>query len=619
LEKILELSNIHFAYGDNEALSGVDFDLYEQEIHSLTGDHRSGKSTLAKILGGSLRNQSGDIRLRGVRFSHFTPKTSIDNRIGVVYQNPEVMPNLSVLDNIYAGRMPHFLVLRPDKERMRASCERLFRSFGIDIDPETPLHRLSQANQQIISIARVLSLGAEILILDEIGQRLTPSEMNSIYGICRRIKSQGKSIIYITSNIDEVYKIADRVTVFRGGYRRGTEKVEAVEPSRLVNLAYDMAYAADGDGVLERPALLFTKQQEAIIKDLPIGMIVLDAAHEVRVINTSAEKIFGLRDGLPAVLGIDALLERLKIGETEEILTAIRQRKHQVNERLATSDDRILRLKSIPLFDASAAFLGTNVFVEDVSVEYDTKEYLLRAEQMASGAELAAGVAHEINNPLGIIQNYVQLIALQIDDPGIKDTLSQIQRELDRIVEIIGSLLSFSRVKQNPLRRLSLNDLLDEVVLLLSHKLKDKNVSVSRRYPAAPVVIMGYENRLKQLFMNLITNSIEAVLTGGTIEITVELGPAHVEVSVCDNGHGIPEDIQGEVFKPFFSTKMSKTNTGLGLSICQHIAESHKGIITFDSRPGERTRFTVRLPLERKKALRRTLPEDLQAAAESRE
>jgi two-component system sensor histidine kinase AtoS len=610
VDKILELSNIHFAYGNNKALSGVDFDLYRQEIHALTGDHRSGKSTLAKILGGSLRNQAGDICLHGVRLSHFTPKTSIDNRIGVVYQNPEIMPNMSAVENIYAGRMPHFLVLRRDKARMRHSCEELFRSFSIGIDPETPLHRLSKGNQQIISIARALSLGAEILILDEIGQRLTPSEMNSIYRICRKVKSQGKSIIYITSNIDEIYKIADRVTVIREGYRRGTEKVEAVEPSKLVNLAYNMAYAADSDNLVKKPALLFTKQEEAIIKDLPIGMIVLDPSHRVRIMNTSAKKIFSVREETQDSLGFDTVLERIRIDQSEEIITAIKEKKNQVRERLTTCDDRILRLKSIPMFDVSSAFFGTNVFIEDVSVEYGTKEYLLRAEQMASGAELAAGVAHEINNPLGIIQNYVQLIALQIGDPEVKDTLAQIQRELDRIVEIVGSLLSFSRVRQNPLRRLPLNNLLDEVLLLLSHRLKDKNISVNRHYPAAPVVIMGYENRLKQLFMNLITNSAEAVLTGGTIEVTIEEAREHVEVSICDNGYGIPEDIQTEVFKPFFTTKMGKTNTGLGLSICQHIAESHKGIITFESHPGERTRFTVRLPLERKTARERRVPGD---------
>ncbi len=597
-EKILKLSNIHFSYGSNKALNGINFDLYRQEIHALTGDHRSGKSTLAKILGGSLKNQTGEIHLFGTQFTHFTPKSSIDNKIGVVYQNPEIIPNMTAVENIYAGRMPHFIVLHRDHGWMRSSCKDLFKSLSIDIDLNTPLQKLSKGNQQIISIARVLSLGAEILILDEIAQRLTPSEMNIIYAICRKIKSQGKSIIYITSNIDEIYKIADRVTVIREGYRKGTEKVEAVEPSKLVNLAYNMAYSSDTERIVEKPGLLFTKQEEAIIKDLPIGMIILDPEHRVRIMNTSAEKIFTVRD--EKNLHIGTLLSTVKIDEYDQIVEDIEAKNNQVREKLMTCDNRILRLKSIPLFDVSSLFLGTNVFIEDVSVEYDTKEYLLRAERIASSVELAAGVAHEINNPLGIIQNYVQLIDLQIQDREIKDTLAQIQVELDRIVEIVGSLLSFSRVRQNPFKPLPLNDLLDEMLLLMSHKLKEKNIFVDRHYPDTPVVIMGYENKLKQLFMNLMMNSIDAVLTGGKIDVAIEESREHVEVSLCDNGYGIPENIQTEVFKPFFSTKMTKTNTGLGLSICQHIVESHKGIITFESHPGEWTKFIVRLPLERK-------------------
>lgn len=595
MEKILELSNILFSYGSNQALRGVDFDLYRQEIHALTGDHRSGKSTLAKILGGSLRNQGGEIRLNGIKHTTFTPKSSIDNRIGVVYQDPEILPNMSALENIYVGRMPHFFVLKGDRGRMRHNCEKLFESLNIDIDMDTPLRKLSKGNQQIISIARVLSLGAEVLILDEIAQRLTPAEMNNIYSICRTIKSQGKSIVYITSNIDEVFKIADRVTVIRDGYRTGTEKVEDIEPSKLLNLAY----FSDTESIVEQPRLLFTKQEEAIIKSLPIGMIVLDPAHRVRVMNTSAEKIFALLDSTADNPHIQDILSRLELEEIDQILEAIEQQRHQVREKLMTGDKRVLSLRTMPLFDASSAFLGTNVFVEDVSVEYDTKEYLLRAEQIASSGELAAGVAHEINNPLGIIQNYVQLIDLQIGDREIKKTLAQIQVELDRIVEIVQSLLSFSRVRQNPYKPLPLNDLLDEVLLLVSHKLKDKNITVARHYPEIPVVIMGYENKLKQLFMNLIVNSIDAVLTGGQIEATVEESQSHVEVTIRDNGYGIPRTIQEEIFKPFFSTKVTKTNTGLGLSICQHIVESHKGIITFSSDPGKSTRFTVRLPVGR--------------------
>lgn len=111
--------------------------------------------------------------------------------------------------------------------------------------------------------------------------------------------------------------------------------------------------------------------------------------------------------------------------------------------------------------------------------------------------------------------------------------------------------------------------------------------------------IVGDENRLKQLFLNLLLNSIDAVLDGGTVRVRVAASreDRFAEVTVSDNGYGIPAEIQGKIFDPFFSTKVNKKNVGLGLSICQHIAEAHEGIITFTSVPGELTEFKVKLPL----------------------
>jgi len=600
MEKILELSNITFSYSKNPALCGFDFELNRQEIHALTGDHRSGKSTLAKILGGALKNQNGSIRLYDKQYSHLTPKTAIQNRIGVVYQIPETVPNMTVVENIFVGRMPHFYITQTDKLYMEKTCRELFDFLNVDLDIHLPLKKLSKGKMQIVSIARVLSLGAEILVLDEISQLLTPAEMKEIYSICRKIKKSGKSIIYITSNIDEIFKIADRVTVIRDGYRNGTEKVETVDPSRLANLAYNMAYSRQGEKKNEQPLLFFTNHEKAIIKDLPIGMVVLDNSDRLLFLNTSAENILGFRHDHEEDMSLRLLFSSINNSDLEEIIKKIRSREECILEKIPSKNNRILSFKSIPLFDSEENFNGTNIFIEDVSVEHDTKEYLLRAEKIASTAELAAGVAHEINNPLGIIQNYVEILSLGTEDKEHLEQLGQIKKELTRIVEIVGSLLSFSRIQKSPLKKISICPLLDEVTLLLGHRIKDKNIELIKNYEEKPVIITGYENKLKQLFMNLIVNSIEAVLSGGKIRIDVEAFGEYVEVRVSDNGYGIAEKVNTDIFKPFFSTKMTKMNTGLGLSICQHIAETHKGIITFESRPGGWTRFCVKLPAEKR-------------------
>jgi signal transduction histidine kinase len=144
-------------------------------------------------------------------------------------------------------------------------------------------------------------------------------------------------------------------------------------------------------------------------------------------------------------------------------------------------------------------------------------------------------------------------------------------------------------------------EVLDEAILLLHHSISQKQIRLERKTGEGPVLLVGDENRLKQLFLNLIINGIDAVLDGGLIQvgIAVEENRRMVDVTVSDNGYGIPEDVREKIFNPFFTTKVNRKNTGLGLSICQQIAQDHGGDISFSSAPGASTVFCVTLPLDR--------------------
>ncbi len=241
-------------------------------------------------------------------------------------------------------------------------------------------------------------------------------------------------------------------------------------------------------------------------------------------------------------------------------------------------NDSIIKLTAGPIYSKKKQIIGANIFIEDVSFDYQTREYLMKARKAANTAELAAGVAHEIKNPLAIIQNYVELLkmsALSQDDMG---SLQSIEKELYRITEIIGNLLSFSKVRQAPFQPVSITKILDEVLLLLGHKLSLKQIKIEKRYDDDPILTAD-ENKLKQLFMNLIMNAIEAVLEEGIIQVHLirRTKEGLIDIRITDNGYGISEDVSDKIFSPFFTTKMARTNIGLGLSICQTIVESHAG------------------------------------------
>ncbi|MGA2641227.1 MAG: ATP-binding cassette domain-containing protein [Spirochaetia bacterium] len=596
---ILRMRGIHVEYNGVPALKGVDFDLYEGEIHALVGEHRAGKSSLVKLMSGAVQKSQGEIIYRGVEVKSFSPESAIQAGIGMVYQNLNVIPNLNAMENIFAGRMIQRRLRGLNRRRMFSICAALFRRLNIEMDLELPLYRLSQAQQLMVEFARMLFLNPRLMILDELSNKLTPEEMATIYDIVSEFRSQGKSIIYITHDMEETLKIADRVTILKDGYRRGTERVADLDRFRLFELTYSFALGKREIEANRMQFYLLKRYSESFIRHLPIGIMILDADDVVQLANFAGIENMQLGPVQVNTHSFDALLAGTGFPIARDIREKVAAREEYVWEEVRVGDDKQVRVDVFPLRDDESSFIGTVLLVHDVSIDRYMKDYLIRAEKMATVAEVAAGVAHEINNPLFIIRNYVELLKNKKLDPDDAERIAKIEKELGRIVEIIGSLLSFSKVKELPESRTNLVEVIEEAILLLQHNLSKKNIRLDKELCAGRVEIVGEENRLKQLFLNLLLNSIDAVLDGGIVRVKLlaHIEDRFAEVTVEDNGYGIPADIQGKIFNPFFSTKMNKKNTGLGLSICQHIAEAHNGIITFTSTPGHFTEFKVKLPL----------------------
>jgi len=597
---ILQMKNIHVSYGGCQALKGVDFDLYQSEIHAVVGEHRAGKSTLVKLLSGAVVKDKGSILFKGKNIESFTTKSAIQQKIGMMYQYLNVIPTMNAVQNIFAGRDIATWYGGLKRSTMVRKTQEIFTELNMDIPLNVPLKHLSQDQQHIVELAKVLSIDPEIIIFDELSNRLTPHEMEYIYKLLFNFKQQGRSIIYISHDMDEIFKFADRVTILKNGYRRGTEEIKDLDKVKLIKLTYSFVLSREELESDNRELYLLKKYNENIIKNLPEGVIILDPNTQVYLANYAAIRMFGPEHADITNQPVGQIINSASMEQAPEILKKIQGQEEYSWDEIRYRNDQILKITVLPFKDEDYKFLGTILLIEDVSRERHFYDYLLRTEKITSIAELAAGVAHEINNPLGIIQNYVTLLKYKYTDQDGAEDLNKVEKELHRIVEIIESLLSFSKLKKPPKELLNLITVLDEVILLLQHKFKQKHINVIWEPNDLDVFINGDENWLKQVFMNLIINSTEAVMFEGLIEIQVNPRPdeRYVEVSVIDNGYGIPEDIINRIFDPFFSTKAGKKNTGLGLFICQHIIETHQGIITCSN--GERTTFNVRLPMVEK-------------------
>ncbi len=224
-------------------------------------------------------------------------------------------------------------------------------------------------------------------------------------------------------------------------------------------------------------------------------------------------------------------------------------------------------------------------------------ETLIQTEKMVSIGRLASGVAHEINNPLGgIAICFKNLVQAELDEEAKREHIEVINESLQKIGNIVGQLLHFSRMTVKDQRPGDINGLIRRILFLLSYRLSEKDVTVRAELADLPPVMMD-ENMMGQVLMNIMLNALQAMLDNGILTIRTEREDKCVVVTIEDTGPGIPQEVLPCIFEPFFTTKSVGDGTGLGLSISKSIVEQHGGAIEAESQPGNGARFMIRIPL----------------------
>jgi signal transduction histidine kinase len=241
--------------------------------------------------------------------------------------------------------------------------------------------------------------------------------------------------------------------------------------------------------------------------------------------------------------------------------------------------------------------LGTILILEDVTARIHLEEQLQHSEKMASIGLLVAGIAHEVNTPLTGISSYTQMLRGQTpgDDPRA-GLLEKIEKQTFRAAKIINHLLHFSRSSSAEFEALDVNKLVTDVLSLLEHQLDRSRIVVRKELAEALPAVRGNENRLQQVFFNLILNARDAMPSGGWLTLTTEADGDTLIVQVKDTGHGIRREDIKRIYDPFFTTKGMGRGTGLGLSVSYGIVQEHGGAIFVESAPGKGTTFLVALP-----------------------
>ncbi len=302
------------------------------------------------------------------------------------------------------------------------------------------------------------------------------------------------------------------------------------------------------------------------------------------------------------------ILSRIGIITECNICSETVRTKRQSFRELKGSGGSIYHSWIYPLLDDDGNLYAMVHYLKDVTSQKLLEQQLMRADKLAFLGTLVAGIAHEINNPLGIIAGYAEALLERCQDKRLRSVesfedfpeyLETIHKEIFRCKEILRSLLEFARPHGTTMRLLDINELIKEVILLINHRAVRLRHNIELRLKDSVPKIYGNPGSLRQLFMNIVINSLYFTPEGGNIIIETgvdvsDMDGKMVRISIKDNGPGIPEDIIGRIFDPFFTTKPIGEGTGLGLSICHKIVEEHSGWIGVESKEGEGTTFIIR-------------------------
>jgi two-component system NtrC family sensor kinase len=368
---------------------------------------------------------------------------------------------------------------------------------------------------------------------------------------------------------------------------------------------------------------------ENIVESINIGVFAVDLQDSIESWNAQMEVMYAtpradaLRRPLSEVFPADFLEEFDRLRAEAGVCTLYKF-------RLATpaGESRIANITIAPLLNRDFHAVGRIIIVDDITEAINMEKQLTQSEKLSSIGLLAAGVAHEVNTPLAVISSYTQMLQKQMrgDDSNmarLQPVLEKITQQTFRASEIVNGLLNFARMGSVDFARVDVNTMLRDTALLLEHQLRSGRIAVKMDLAADLPPISGNLGKLQQVTVNLIMNAKDALQDkgSGTVKISTERTLRGVEIRVEDDGPGMPPEVLGKIYDPFFTTKSNpkegqRKGTGLGLAVTYGIVQEHGGTIGVESTVGEGTVFRLSFPAIENERTKLTSNENLQAMQE---
>ncbi|MDR2185277.1 MAG: ATP-binding cassette domain-containing protein [Treponema sp.] len=607
---MVELQGIRVSYGNLLGLEDLSLTIASGEIHAIVGEHGAGKSSVARVLAGLIQPEEGRILWKGRQRQ--LPDVNASRNLGIelVSQDNEFFQYQPVAYNLFVNRAQVFPRFFFNRSRIFSAAEDIFASMEVSIPVWKKMADISLPERVLVDIIRHLYPEPQLLILDEALEKLAAYDLVRIRGHLRRLVKNGSSVLFITHRIDDIYEFSDRVTIIRDGRVLITESVREIDKISLIKLAYTQISENARRRNINREFYEFLKYNEAILERLPVNLMVVDHTGVVKLMNKEAVEYLHLEDKPSFGRHITEVLDFL-IGESSRsLLKAISEGAAYTAYDLGLEFDgerRIIDMTLSPIRDG-LQYIGCILIINDITEQQQLRERIVFSEKLASVGLLAAGVAHEINNPLEAIYSCTDTLKLNLEKPVISGgsgsnafrTVERLESEAEAIEHIVRNLISFGDEEGVDIETIDLNELLEDIINLVRYNTRYRKISIDYQSARTSVLIRVNKIEMKQVILNLFKNAIEAMANGGSMGVFLTRtggSSPMAELTVEDSGPGIPAGEARSIFLPFYSTKRGASgHMGLGLSISYNIVKKMGGEITAENLSPSGCRFMIRLP-----------------------
>ncbi len=600
---LVRLEGIQVRYGSLTVLGNLHFSLVPGEIHAIVGEHGAGKSTLARVIAGAIRPSAGRVSWEGRQRAFFNRDIARNLGIEFVAQETSIFRHQSVAFNLLVNRKSLFPGPLFSPHRNVEEAERYLARMGVSIPARALMEGLALPDRVLIDILSCLYAGPRLLILDEALEKLSAEDLARVRPLLRGIARSGGCVLVITHRIDDMYNLADSLTILRAGKILMTDRVRNIDKVSVIKLAYTQIMSRPEAEDMNEEFHHFLKYNEAVLEHLPVSLVIVDRNGKIKMYNRRAQEFFDLPQVPAGERGIELLFRPEEEDAIAAVSAAIERRVLDCayGMRLRKGKgDRTVDFTYNPIFDGDH-FIGSMLIFNDITEQEELRAGMILSEKLAAVGLLSAGVAHEINNPLETICNSVDFLKMKVTEEKQARALSRIEGEVAAIGHIVGNLMAFSGRNRSPEERFDLGELLSETVSLLRYNARFSGTEIVYCGPDSPLEITAVRTEIRQVFLNLIKNGLEAMPDGGNLEVLLRReheGDQSWAVGIVeDRGTGLGTGTGTTIFLPFFSTKSgAEGHMGLGLSISYGIINKLGGSIAAENIEPRGCRFTVRIP-----------------------